>query len=132
MVQSSHATHIQFFRYGVVGVVAMLVDMSVFYYANTLLEWHYVVAQTIAFLCGIAINYVLSILWVFTSKHSRAREMIGFFVIGVGGLLLSYLCLFLFIDMLHVHQLDNMVAKALTTVIVFLWNFGMRKRYVFA
>ncbi len=123
---------IQFLRYGVVGALAAMVDIGVFYIFNTLVGWHYVAAQSMAFVAGLTVNYLLSVLWVFQSCHRRTKEIVIFVAVGVGGLLLSYLSLYLLIDVLELVYADNMVAKLVTVAVVFVWNFVLRKKYAFA
>jgi putative flippase GtrA len=132
LLDRSDAVAVQFVRYAFVGAVAAACDMGAFYAANTMLGWHYLLAQTAGFAVGLLVNYALSVRWVFRSS-GRVPQEIGLFVlIGAGGLLLSYALLWLLIDRLGLRELRNMVAKALTAVAVLAWNFGMRRQFVFA
>lgn len=124
-------TRIQFFRYVFVGAFSAVVDMTSFYLTQLILDAHYIAAQSTGFFLGVTANYILSTAWVFRPTDDRKREISLFFLVGLGGLLLSYLLLWLLIDMAHLTQFHNMVAKAVTIASVLVWNFGMRKRFVF-
>ena len=128
----SDALSVQFIRYAVVGAIAAAADLAVFYVVNGVYGRHYLIAQTAAFMVGLAVNYTLSVAWVFRSSGRVPREALLFTAIGVGGLLLSYLLLWLLIDVLSVRLLRNLVAKAITACIVLAWNFFMRRRFAFA
>ncbi|NTW29917.1 MAG: GtrA family protein [Candidatus Moranbacteria bacterium] len=125
-------TAVQLFRYLFVGGFSTVVDMGAFYAVQGFFGAHYLVAQTIGFLLGVTANYLLSIVWVFRMTGDRKKEVALFLLIGIGGLLLSYLLLFLFIEVAHITAFRNMVAKAVTVAIVLGWNFGMRKKFVFS
>lgn len=122
---------VQFFRYALVGGLAAAIDMGVFYYAQVSLGMHYIGAQSAGFALGMATNYLLSVTWVFQSTTDRKREIFLFVAIGVGGLLLSYLFLWLLIDGLHLTRYGNMPAKSIAVTAVLAWNFGMRRTFVF-
>jgi putative flippase GtrA len=131
VVHPSDNPSIQFFRYAIVGGLATAADVGTFYVANSILGWHYLAAQTAGFVIGLAVNYALSIRWVFRSTGRVGREIALFAAIGVAGLLLSYAMLWLLIDIARVRLFRNMVAKLITTLVVLAWNFGMRRQFVF-
>ncbi|KKR22165.1 MAG: hypothetical protein UT50_C0001G0077 [Candidatus Moranbacteria bacterium GW2011_GWA2_39_41] len=130
-ILKSDATHIQFFRYLFVGGASTIVDMGAFFIVVNTLHFHYLIAQTISFLFGLIINYILSIFWVFSHTGNFKKEFALFAIIGIGGLLLSYLFLWLLIDISNLHTFKDMLAKAIAVLIVLFWNFGMRKKFVF-
>lgn len=124
-------THIQIFRYLFVGGISAVVDTSIFAIFVIPLNTHYLVAQTFGFLAGITTNYLLSISWVFERSRRSLSETSLFLATGIIGLLLSYLLLWIFIDILRLTAFENMAAKLLTITLVFIWNFTSRKILVF-
>ncbi len=124
-------TTIQFFRYIFVGGFATVIDMGTFYIVDNILNQHYLTAQTVGFTLGVIVNYILSILWVFKSTGNIKKEFFWFTVIGIGGLLLSYLILWILIGLLGIHYFQDMLAKSITVMLILVWNFGMRKKFVF-
>jgi len=120
----------ELFRYTIVGGIGFLIDFSVL---TALVEFggiHYLLAATLAFLTGVACTYVLSIRWVFAYRSNERRdiELTIFALVGVVGLLLTNLFMFLFVD---VFSMLYFIAKPLVTIIVFSWNFGARKYLLF-
>ncbi|MCD6149714.1 GtrA family protein [bacterium] len=130
-IARTDTTHIQFFRYIFVGGLATAVDMGSFYFADNILNLHYLIAQTIGFLLGLAANYLISVAWVFESTGNVKKEFAIFALIGVGGLFWSYLILWIVIDILGLHYFQDMLAKSIAVALVLIWNFGMRKKFAF-
>lgn len=120
--------HIQFLRYFFVGGSAAVVDLLVYSLYVTYLDVHYALSAFIAYMCGLSWNYIISIIWVFESKHSRWKEIAMVFFIALGGLLWTWAILFVLIDMTG---LDPVISKMISQILVLFWNFSMRKFYVF-
>lgn len=130
-VARTSTTYIQFFRYILVGGIATVVDMGSFYIVDNILLFHYLIAQTVGFILGLTTNYLISIAWVFKSTGNVKKEFILFTLIGIGGLLWSYLILWILIDSLGLHHFQDMLAKSIAVILVLAWNFGMRKKFAF-
>jgi len=122
--------YIQFFRSTFVGAIATVADMGLLYILTDFAHIHYLISTGIAFILGTIVNYVLSIFWVFKEKKlkSKAAEFIIFSIIGVIGLLLNELFMWLFTDIAGLHYL---LSKIIATIIVFLFNFLTRKKFLF-
>jgi putative flippase GtrA len=121
---------IQLFRYGFVGGAAFVVDYGVLILLTEVFGMHYLLSATISFILGLITNYLLSISWVFNNRTvgNRWAEFVVFAVIGVIGLGLNALIMYVCTDKLGVHY---MLSKIISTVIVFFWNFFARKFLLF-
>ncbi len=120
---------IQFLRYFFVGGSAAVMDLVFFIVMVTVFHVHYAVAAFVGYMLGLAWNHFLSVIWVFqASKHARSKEIAIVVGIAIGGLLWTWLLLYLMIDVMGIHEV---AAKMISQVIVLAWNFGMRKMYVF-
>jgi len=128
LLDKSAATHMQFLRYFFVGGSSAVVDLIVFTALLTYGSVHYVPAAFIAYMCGLAWNHFLCIIWVFESKHQRMRELLTIFAIAIGGLLWTWLILYICIE--HI-GIDEVISKMISQILVLFWNFSMRKFYVF-
>lgn len=122
---------IQVFRYLVSGGVAFLVDTGLLaLLTETLGREHLLVWTAISFSVGLLVTYLFSILWVFDNRSvsNRAVEVGIFICIGVAGLGLTELFMWLFADRCGIHYL---ISKCITTVLVFVWNFVAKKTILF-
>lgn len=118
----------QFLRYFFVGGSAAVLDLLVFTVLITYAGMHYILAAFLAYMCGLAWNHFLCVFWVFDSKHDRAKELLMVFLIALGGLLWTWVILYILID---VFGLDAVISKMISQILVLFWNFTMRKFYVF-
>ncbi len=76
---------------------------------------------------GLVFVYIASNRWVFETRkleHRRFIEFSIFALIGVIGLGLTMLFMWVFVDLVSLHYL---VAKVFTTGLVLIWNFGARR-----
>ncbi len=123
-------TFLQLVRYTFVGGLAFLIDFGTLYILTEFAGLHYLLSAGIAFILGLLTNYFLSIKWVFASRVIRDKklEFIIFTVIGLIGLGLNELFLWIFTSLSGLHYL---VSKILTAILVYLWNFFVRKLILF-
>ena len=121
---------LQLFRYGFVGGVAFLVDYGTLFVLTHYAGVPYLWSAAIAFILGLVTNYLISISWVFqhSGKMRVWQEFVCFAIIGVIGLGLNELIMYVGTDMMHLHY---MISKLISTAIVFFWNFFARKYLVF-
>ncbi|OPX29064.1 MAG: polysaccharide synthesis protein GtrA [Candidatus Cloacimonas sp. 4484_143] len=125
-VKKTNNTLIQLFRYTFVGGIAFVVDFVSLYLLTEFAGFHYLYSAAIAFILGLIINYILSILWVFNGRtvNKKIIEIIIFAVIGIIGLGLNELMIWFFTEQLTIYYLYS---KLISTVIVYFWNFLARK-----
>ena len=121
---------IQLFRYGTVTVISSAIDFGTLYILTEAADLHYLVSAIFAYSLGLIVNYLLSIIWVFHRKKlsSKAMEFIIFCLIGILGMGLNELLLWVFTDVL---QLYFMVSRLISAVIGFLLKYVLRKWILF-
>ena len=126
----TNSTRIQLLRYTFVGGAAFALDFSVLVLLTELFGVHYLVSAGAGFLMGLLANYVMSVAWVFQNRvyEDRRKEFALFALIGVVGLGLNELFLYLFTDLAGFHYIYS---KIMTTGLVYFWNFGARKLALF-
>jgi putative flippase GtrA len=120
----------QFIRYFMVGGIAFIADFGALF---LLKEWgglNYLLSATLAFIVGIIINYQLSIHWVFDQRaiSNKSIEFLIFSFIGIIGILFNLGIIYFLTDQLEVFYLHS---KLVAAAIIFVFNFGARKIYVF-
>lgn len=131
---------VQFLRYSIAGGIATLADLAVFYFLTGVFAFNHIVSNTLSFILGLFVNYFLSKRWVFGSKTgSSPKDFALFSIIGVIGLILTNILLFIFIDMNVMKRLFRflgdksvlLLSKTTTVFIVLLWNFSARRKLLF-
>lgn len=129
------------FRYAACGGANMVSD-TVFYY----LIYHYIVAERFLNLGFVVVSPHIASLGVvfpftfligfwlnrhvaFRSTRRRTRTQLLRYLLSVGGaIILNYLCMKLFVDMLHFWPTPS---KLLTTVISALYSYAAARYYTF-
>lgn len=85
-------------------------------------------AAAIGFMSGMVVVYLLSIRWAFKNRNVRDRrlELIIFVIVGLAGLVITEF-------MLHMlsSEFGLPVSKFVTAIVVFSFNFSMRKLLLF-
>jgi putative flippase GtrA len=129
-IRRSSNFFVQLTRYFFVGGLAFAVDFGALAFFTEICRFHYLLSNTIAFIFGLLANYFISIFWVFTNSNLKSRkvEFILFAAIGVIGLGLNDLLLWIFTQGLAVYYL---LSKILAAAICCLWNFFARKYLLF-
>ncbi len=118
----------QFFKFGVVGVIAFIVDYLSLYLLTEFLNVYYLISSIISFLLSIIVNYILSIKWVFDIKKKQSfKDVIIFTLLSAIGLLINLLVMYLSVEVFKIYY---MIGKLIATFIVMIWNFVTRKMFL--
>lgn len=120
----------QLLRYAVVGGIAFVVDYGSLWLLTEFVGLHHLVSAAIAFVLGLVCNYLISTAWVFGESKvgNRWLEFAAFAIIGLVGLGLNELIIYLCTDVCGIHY---MLSKMVSTVLVFFWNFFARRFILF-
>lgn len=116
-------------RYAFAGGIAAVTDWLIFGFGIFYLQLHYFPSACLAFIVATAVNYVLSVRYVFRSgRHPRRREILMVYMVSIVGLVLNLGILTMLIELA---SMNAMIAKILATGVVFSWNFTARHLWVF-
>ncbi|MCK4558475.1 MAG: GtrA family protein [Calditrichia bacterium] len=121
---------VQLFRYFFAGGFAFIIDFCALFLLTEYLNLYYLLSAPLAFLLGLIINYLLSIKWVFDKRNinKKSVEFVIFALVGIVGLLLNQVFIWFFTEIINLYY---MLSKIISSGIVFLWNFGMKKYLLF-
>ena len=125
LIEKTNDVKIQFLRYIFVGGIAAVVNIGSLYVFTEVAHLYYLLSNVLGFILGLVTNYILSKILVFAKeeKFNKVIEFTIYAIIGVVGLGLDTLFLWLFTSM----GLYYMLSKIISTALVFIWNFGARK-----
>jgi len=128
----------EFFRYAIVGGISFLADFGTLTLFEEVVfsqdeDWQIFVSTAAGFVVGLAVNYILSLVFVFRSSDNKSSgksvgEFIVFALVGVVGLGITEGLMHLGVNILHFHY---MITKIVTAGIVLVWNYLGRKILVF-
>lgn len=119
-------------RYFAVSLVALAVDTAILSGCLRLLQLPLAWSATLGFAAGALVAYLLSIRWVFRARalaNAPAVEFLTFIGIGVAGLAVTQLVLW--IGVTELHLLPEAV-KLSAAIVTFAFNYLVRKALLFA
>lgn len=131
IINKTDNSYFQFIKYFFASGIALFVDVSILFILTEYFNIYYVVSATISFLAGIAITYILSKFYIFTKTkiHNKINEFTVFLVIGITGLILNNIFLYVFTEYLGIYY---MLSKFFVIIITYLWNYFARKKLIFS
>ena len=119
----------QFVKFGIVGTIGTVVDVTVLVFLKEVVHLNVYVANFFSFNLAVLNNYTLNSSWTFADQERQPkRQILQFFAVSVIGLALSQTLLYLFHDIVNLHYL---IAKFLGIVIVLFWNFLANRFWTF-
>lgn len=119
----------QLAKFGVVGVVATVIDFGVMNLLHYALHLDILIANTAGFTISLIFNYIASMKFVFEHRDdmSRKREFAIFVVLSIIGLLLNDGIVLALNKGL---SLEANIAKVAATALVMIYNFVTRKVFL--
>ena len=119
---------IQLIKFGIVGLIATLIDLAVLMVLKEFMKVDVLVASAVAFSVSVIANYILSMLFVFKgSENSKVKEFIVFVALSIGGLLLNQFIMWLGTEIMTAYYLW---VKVFALVFVPIYNFVTRKIFL--
>ena len=119
----------QILKFGVVGVLAFLVDYGVLMLLSQVFGVDPVLSAGISFCVSVIFNYLASMRYVFTHREdmSKTKEFVIFIVLSAVGLVINEIIMWVGTRWLGTTGLAVTVVKVFATAVVMVWNFVSRK-----
>jgi len=127
-IRSLNSDTIKFVKYGMVGVLGLVVDLGIFYLMNKMLGINYAVTNVVSSTLAIIHNFFWNSYFTFRVTDRMFRRFLSFYVIALFGLAIGTGLLALFIDGL---KMDSMLAKLISVFIVAISQFFFNKKLTF-
>ena len=116
-------------KYVLAGGTCSLVDWGLFAFLLYVAELHYILCGAISFVLATALNYVLSVRFVFGASRRGARSAVALiYMVSTIGLGINIVILTIGVDLLGLHP---MLTKILASGATLFWNFLVRYLYIF-
>ncbi len=119
----------QIMKFGVVGVIAFVIDFGVMVFLTEVFGIDPVISATVSFIISVIFNYAASMRYVFSHREgmSRTREFVIFVVLSAIGLGINDLLIWAGTDLA---PFDYRLVKIFATAVVMVWNFVTRKIFL--
>lgn len=119
----------QVMKFGVVGVLAFIIDYGLMILLTEFLGFAPVISATISFVISVIFNYLASMRYVFTHKEdmSKQREFSVFVALSIIGLLINDIMMWAGTVLIAI---DYRIVKIAATAVVMIWNFVTRKIFL--
>lgn len=137
---SSDNIFIQFIRGSISSFSSFLLDFGILALLTLqgFFSREYVLAAVISYTAGLFLNYFFSVKWAFSRRNIKNRviEFTLFAFVGTVGLLLNVLLIYIFTDfvlsaIISDKHLRILSSKIISGMLIFIWNFTMRKNILF-
>ena len=104
-------------KYICIGLTAVTIEFVIFIYLIKF--FNLVITNSISYLCGMAVSYVLNSIYNFETKNKKIIRFVKFFIVNMFGIFLSYM----FVNFLN-HYVDKVeIAKIISIPLVVLIQF---------
>ena len=118
--------------YGIFGVLTTLVNLVVYYICAHPMHLGTMPSTIIAWIGAVLFAYITNRKWVFhssaTSPDEIIREIISFFACRLTTGIVDWLCMFIFVDVLH---FNDVIIKAAANILVIILNYIASKLIIF-
>lgn len=114
--------------YGIIGSFSSSLDFLIYTLLVQVIGIQYLVSNCISVLGGITTSFILNRNYNFKVKDHAKRRFSIFLTVGLCGLLMSNMILYLCIE---VWSMDKLISKLLSIVLVVLFQFLINKYFTF-
>lgn len=118
----------QFIKYVFIGFSGVIIDITLFTLLTTFLSMNPLIANCFSISAGITNNFILNTLFNFRVKDKILFRFLSFYSIGIVGILLSSLILYIFYTELGFNLL---FIKGITIFIVAIMQYGLNRKISF-
>jgi len=125
----------RFIKFAIVGTSGAVVDFGILNFCILVLGFCKPLANTCSFSMAVLNNFIWNRLWTFPESRDRPflPQLAQFTIVNIGGYILNQ-TIFLGLDYLILHRfgvLGYNLSKAIATIVVLFWNFGVNRIWTF-
>jgi putative flippase GtrA len=115
-------------KYVVIGVTGATIDFLIFIFLTRSVKFNYQIANVFSVSFGITNNFILNYFFNFKVRGDFMKRLISFYSIGLFGLLLNGILLFVAVNFFYAPQT---IAKLFALVVVVSIQFLLNKKITF-
>lgn len=122
--------NILFIKYAIVWVSSTFVDIGSLYIFVDIFWLKLYFSVILSFLLSVVNGFLLNKIWTFWDKSNKfKRQFTKFFIVSLFWLILTVFFMHILTDILKIHYIYS---KALTSVLILLWNYLANKSWTFS
>ena len=125
---SKNESFIQLIKYGLIGLLGLVVDFGSYYVMTTVFKMIPEIANFISSSLGLINNFFWNSFANFKVHDHMVIRFIKYYLVGQTTTLFTTGCLFVFVTLLHQNQL---IVKAVSTLVATLIQFIINKVFTF-
>lgn len=114
--------------YGIIGCCSSTLDFILYTLFVSVFGWHYILSNCISVLAGITTSFTLNRNYNFKVKDKTRQRFAVFLSIGLCGMMVSNMLLYVCIDIFHWNKI---VSKLLSIIFVVIFQFILNKYITF-
>lgn len=114
--------------YGIIGSFSSALDFCIYTFLVQVAGIQYIIANCLSILGGITTSFILNRNYNFKVKDKTKRRFSIFLTVGLCGLVLSNIILYVCIDAL---EMDKLISKLLSIFLVVFFQFLVNKYFTF-
>lgn len=122
----------QIISYLFFGVLSTLLSFLIWWVCNDLLKMHYQIANIVSWIFAVLFAFFTNKLYVFESKDKSlktiANEILKFYFFRLVTLLVDIVAMYIMVELM---QLNEIIAKIISTFIVIFGNYLFSKFFIF-
>lgn len=119
----------RFMKFLISGIAAAIVEYSVFLWLHSIVGDKMIIAsQSVSFLCGLMVSFVLNKNWVFKSDGNIKNELARYLILALINLFLSNILIWLLTSEMYV---IFWFAKFIAMASVAIWNYIIFQKIIF-
>ena len=123
------ALPLQAIKYGAAAFGGFVADYAVLLLLKEWVGLHYLIAVPIAFLAGVAVNYLIGVWFVFRRGNlTLGKELLLFLTISLLALAVTEGSMYLLTDLLRI---DYRISRLISGVVTYLFNFFSRRFLIY-
>lgn len=119
----------QAFRYMLLAAIIVIIEVSSFVALNGLFHLNYLLSTILSMLIGIVLNWLGSKIFVFSqSRFHPAHEFLLVLAVSLVGVGIQLAVVWFVVNKLRTQPV---IGKIIAILVTFIWNFWVRKIYIF-
>lgn len=130
MIRHTRHLPVRVIKFIITGVSAASVEYIIFVGLQVLTgERYLIICQSVSFMCGFVVSFLLNKRWVFRSSGRPKEEIVRYSILALINLFISNIVLWAFVMEIHI---VFWLAKFLVMATIATWNYFIYKRIVFS